>query len=124
VLSFLGKLFGYACALQAVKLLHDLDALAPKPVEANGAPNRWLMPAGQAAVERAVLRHTSSRAWSPQQTVSVIKVIVIGVHTHTQFSRPTSPLHGPILLLSVAFQWACRVKAQAQSHAAGIKENT
>ncbi|GLC61690.1 hypothetical protein PLESTB_001792500 [Pleodorina starrii] len=63
-------------AAQVVKLLQDLDALAPKPVEAHGALNRWLDAAGQAAVEQAVLRHASSRAWSPQQAVSVIRALI------------------------------------------------
>ncbi|EFJ45134.1 hypothetical protein VOLCADRAFT_94524 [Volvox carteri f. nagariensis] len=67
---------GWLSAAQVVKLLQDLDALAPQPVESQGQPSRWLNATGQAAAERAVLRHISSRAWSPQQAISVIKVLV------------------------------------------------
>ncbi len=69
---------------QVVQLLQDLDALAPKPLESSepspeagpAAPpaRRWMGPAGQVAVEAAVLRHLDSNAWSPQQAMAVVQV--------------------------------------------------
>ncbi|GLI63866.1 hypothetical protein VaNZ11_006980 [Volvox africanus] len=63
-------------AAQVVKLLHDLNALAPAPPEGHGTASRWLNATGQAAVESAVVHHTSTHAWSSQQAVSVLKALM------------------------------------------------
>ncbi|KXZ51863.1 hypothetical protein GPECTOR_11g30 [Gonium pectorale] len=63
-------------AAQVLKLLSDLEALAPKPVECHGAAHRWLEAPGQGVVERAVRDHSASGAWSTRETVSVVKALV------------------------------------------------
>ncbi|KAG2497346.1 hypothetical protein HYH03_004507 [Edaphochlamys debaryana] len=62
-------------AAQVSQLLHDLDALAPKPVEYHGACYRWLDAGGQAAVERCVLWHVSRELWTPHETVTVLQAL-------------------------------------------------